>query len=124
MELALYAPQFGYYSGGAAKLGKDGDFTTAPELTPLFGATLARLAAATPILGGADQLMFLDLDDTVRATYGYAKQGAGRGYSGVNGLNALLATLSTASSAPVIALMPRPCAACANSRLRDHPSGA
>jgi SAM-dependent MidA family methyltransferase len=46
MELVLYAPQFGYYSGGAAKLGKDGDFTTAPELTPLFGATLARLAAA------------------------------------------------------------------------------
>ena len=39
----------------------------------------------------------------MRATYGYAKQGAGRGYSGVNGLNALLATLSTASSAPVIA---------------------
>ena len=64
---------------------------------------LARLAAATPILGGAQELMFLDLDDTVRATYGYAKQGAGRGYSGVNGLNALLATLSTATSAPVIA---------------------
>ena len=64
---------------------------------------LARLAAATPILGGADQLVFCDLDDTVRATYGYAKQGAGRGYSGVNGLNALLATLSTVGSAPVIA---------------------
>ncbi|HEY4316322.1 MAG TPA: SAM-dependent methyltransferase [Herbaspirillum sp.] len=45
MELVLYAPHFGYYSGGAAKLGKDGDFTTAPELSPLFGATLARLAA-------------------------------------------------------------------------------
>src|SRR2546430_1016643 len=30
MELALYAPGLGYYSGGAAKLGKDGDFTTAP----------------------------------------------------------------------------------------------
>ena len=42
MELALYAPGLGYYSGGAAKLGKDGDFTTAPEITPLFGATLAR----------------------------------------------------------------------------------
>lgn len=41
MELALYAPDVGYYSGGAAKLGKDGDFTTAPEMTPLFGATLA-----------------------------------------------------------------------------------
>ncbi|MEC5216080.1 SAM-dependent MidA family methyltransferase [Actimicrobium sp. GrIS 1.19] len=45
MELALYAPGLGYYSGGAAKLGKDGDFTTAPEITPLFGATLARAVA-------------------------------------------------------------------------------
>ncbi|MEJ7806531.1 MAG: SAM-dependent methyltransferase [Telluria sp.] len=46
MELALYAPALGYYSGGAAKLGKDGDFTTAPEITPLFGAALAQVAAA------------------------------------------------------------------------------
>lgn len=45
MELVLYTPQWGYYSGGAAKLGADGDFTTAPEITPLFGATLAHLAA-------------------------------------------------------------------------------
>jgi SAM-dependent MidA family methyltransferase len=45
MELALYAPGLGYYSGGAAKLGKDGDFTTAPEITPLFGKTLAHVAA-------------------------------------------------------------------------------
>jgi SAM-dependent MidA family methyltransferase len=45
MELALYAPGMGYYSGGAAKLGKDGDFTTAPEITPLFGAALANVAA-------------------------------------------------------------------------------
>jgi hypothetical protein len=64
---------------------------------------LARLTGATPILGGADQLVLLDLDDTVRATYGHTKQGAGRGYSGVNGLNALLATLTTPVSAPVIA---------------------
>ena len=46
MELALYAPNLGYYSGGAAKLGEAGDFTTAPEITPLFGATLAQAAAA------------------------------------------------------------------------------
>ncbi len=46
MELVLYAPRLGYYSGGAAKLGAGGDFTTAPETTPLFGATLARVAAA------------------------------------------------------------------------------
>jgi hypothetical protein len=46
---------------------------------------------------------YLDVDDTVRATFGYAKQGAGYGYSGVKGLNALLATVSTAdNSAPVI----------------------
>lgn len=44
MELALYAKDLGYYAGGATKLGKDGDFTTAPEITPLFGATLARFA--------------------------------------------------------------------------------
>ncbi len=46
MELALYAPRLGYYSGGASKLGAAGDFTTAPEITPLFGAALARVAAA------------------------------------------------------------------------------
>jgi SAM-dependent MidA family methyltransferase len=45
MELALYAPGLGYYSGGAAKLGKEGDFTTAPEITPLFGAALAQTIA-------------------------------------------------------------------------------
>ena len=46
MELALYAPRLGYYSGGASKLGASGDFTTAPEISPLFGAALARVAAA------------------------------------------------------------------------------
>jgi len=46
MELALYAPRLGYYSGGAAKLGASGDFTTAPEISPLFGEALARAAAA------------------------------------------------------------------------------
>jgi len=45
MELALYAPGLGYYSGGSAKLGKDGDFTTAPEITALFGQSVARVAA-------------------------------------------------------------------------------
>jgi SAM-dependent MidA family methyltransferase len=45
MELVLYAPRLGYYSGGAAKLGSEGDFTTAPEITPLFGQAVARVAA-------------------------------------------------------------------------------
>ena len=48
-------------------------------------------------------MAFVDLDDTVKATYGYAKQGAGRGYTGVNGLNALLGTVCTPLAAPMIA---------------------
>jgi SAM-dependent MidA family methyltransferase len=41
MELVLYAPGLGYYSGGAQKLGKGGDFTTAPEISGLFGRCVA-----------------------------------------------------------------------------------
>ncbi|HQA27382.1 MAG TPA: SAM-dependent methyltransferase, partial [Candidatus Competibacteraceae bacterium] len=42
MELALYAPGLGYYQAGARKFGTEGDFVTAPELSPLFGRCLAR----------------------------------------------------------------------------------
>jgi SAM-dependent MidA family methyltransferase len=42
MELALYAPGLGYYTAGSHKFGEAGDFITAPELSPLFGRTLAR----------------------------------------------------------------------------------
>lgn len=54
MDLALYAPGLGYYAAGNTKFGgsshdgqplPEGDFTTAPELTPLFGQTLARQIA-------------------------------------------------------------------------------
>lgn len=45
MELALYAPGLGYYTAGAHKLGAAGDFITAPELSPLFGRTLAHQVA-------------------------------------------------------------------------------
>jgi SAM-dependent MidA family methyltransferase len=45
MELALYAPGMGYYSGGAHKFGAAGDFVTAPEISPLFGRSLAAQAA-------------------------------------------------------------------------------
>ena len=58
MELALYAPGLGYYSGGSHKFGghqTGGDFLTAPELTPLYGQALARqvaqiLAASSPLV--------------------------------------------------------------------------
>lgn len=41
MELALYAPGLGYYSAGSHKLGKGGDFVTAPEISPLFAQCIA-----------------------------------------------------------------------------------
>ncbi len=57
MELALYAPGLGYYSGGSLKLGADGDFMTAPEWSPLFARCLARQAAQVlAVLGGGDVL--------------------------------------------------------------------
>lgn len=42
MDLALYAPNLGYYRAGTRKFGSDGDFITAPELSPLFSRCLAR----------------------------------------------------------------------------------
>ncbi|MEL6211379.1 MAG: SAM-dependent methyltransferase, partial [Pseudomonadota bacterium] len=58
MELALYAPAQGYYSAGAAKFGPEGDFTTAPEISTLFGATLAE--GLLPVLDelGSDAVLF------------------------------------------------------------------
>lgn len=42
MELALYQPGLGYYSAGSHKLGREGDFITAPEISPLFAYCVAR----------------------------------------------------------------------------------
>jgi SAM-dependent MidA family methyltransferase len=50
MEMALYEPGMGYYSAGAHKLGPGGDFTTAPELSPLFGAAIC--STLIPVLEG------------------------------------------------------------------------
>src|SRR5882724_8752951 len=58
MELALYAPGLGYYVAGATKLGGDGDFVTAPEISPLFGRTLARQIAQL-LEGSAGQVLEL-----------------------------------------------------------------
>lgn len=45
MERALYEPGLGYYSAGLHKLGLTGDFVTAPEISDLFAACLARQVA-------------------------------------------------------------------------------
>jgi hypothetical protein len=44
MELALYATGLGYYAAGARKFGAEGDFVTAPEVSPAFGKCLAHQA--------------------------------------------------------------------------------
>jgi len=72
------------------------------QLDAVAARLVADLAARTPLLPDAGRIAYLDVDDTIRATYGYAKQGAGYGYSGVKGLNALIAALSTPASAPVM----------------------
>jgi SAM-dependent MidA family methyltransferase len=57
MDLALYAPGLGYYSAGAHKLGAGGDFTTAPEVSRVFGACVARQCAEIlSALGGGSIL--------------------------------------------------------------------
>ena len=73
------------------------------QLDAVASRLLANLASHTPLLSGVDQVAFVDVDDTVRETHGYAKQGAGYGYTGVKGLNALIATVSTPTAAPVVA---------------------
>jgi hypothetical protein len=73
------------------------------QLDAVASRLLINLAGRVPLLPGAGELAYVDVDDTVRQTYGYAKQGAGRGYTGTKGLNALLAVVSTPSCAPVIA---------------------
>ena len=45
MQMALFTPSLGYYTGGSHKIGSAGDFVTAPSMTPLFGLTLARQLA-------------------------------------------------------------------------------
>ena len=60
MELALYTPGLGYYSAGAHKFGKGGDFITAPERSPLFSAGVA--TAIAPALRQAGKgAVFMEL---------------------------------------------------------------
>ena len=58
MDMALYTPGMGYYSAGAHKLGAGGDFTTAPEVSRVFGACVARQCAEIlSALGGGGSIL-------------------------------------------------------------------
>jgi SAM-dependent MidA family methyltransferase len=55
MGEALYAPGLGYYAAGTRKFGAAGDYVTAPELTPLFGAAVTtQLAQVLGELGNGE----------------------------------------------------------------------
>ena len=60
MALALYAPGLGYYANQQPKFGtmpqSGSDFVTAPELSPLFGATLAQQVAEALKATGTDEV--------------------------------------------------------------------
>jgi len=71
---------------------------------------LVGLAGRTPLLAGADQLCFVDIDSMLRRMYGRKKQGVAFGHTKVGGynvllrgLNPLVAMISTRQAAPVIA---------------------
>ena len=74
------------------------------QLDAVASRFLTALAAQAPqVLGeGTGARVLVDVDDTIIEVHGYAKQGAGFGYSGVRGLNALVATATTTNSAPVV----------------------
>ncbi|MCH7637805.1 MAG: SAM-dependent methyltransferase [Proteobacteria bacterium] len=59
MHEVLYSPGLGYYSAGSAKFGAEGDFVTAPEISPVFGRVLARQCAQVlDATGGGSVLEF------------------------------------------------------------------
>jgi hypothetical protein len=72
------------------------------QLDAVASRFVIALAKSAPILAAADQGCYVDIGDTIKAAYGYAKAGVGRGCNGVKGLNALLAIVSTPISAPVV----------------------
>lgn len=63
---------------------------------------LQNLAARTPLLPGADQLVFLDIDNKKKQVYGHQREGAGRAYTGALSLDYLAVTMTGPLFAPVI----------------------
>jgi len=77
MELSLYESEHGYYRGPILRAARGGDFLTAAELHPIFGAVIARqLAEMWAILGRP-------------ARFALREYGAGPGTLGLSILHAL-----------------------------------
>lgn len=73
------------------------------QVNAVLRQTLIALAEQTPLLPGAEEVVFVDLDSTHRQVYGYAKQGAAVGrLKGKKTLHPLIATASTPIARPVV----------------------
>jgi hypothetical protein len=73
------------------------------QLNAVLRQMLIALAGRVPLLPGADEVVFVDLDSTHRQVYGYAKQGAAVGrLKGKKTLHPLLVIASTPIAAPVV----------------------
>ncbi|MGI0071191.1 MAG: SAM-dependent methyltransferase [Thermoplasmata archaeon] len=83
MELALYAPEVGYYERTGSPLGSGGDFYTAAHVHPLFAASVAeRVRAVRAALGRTDRFLLVELgpgDGTlaagIAASWAHDKEG-------------------------------------------------
>ncbi|HSE84484.1 MAG TPA: SAM-dependent methyltransferase [Thermodesulfobacteriota bacterium] len=76
MELALYHPEYGYYSSGRAKIGKEGDYYTSPYVHPAFGETLGKFIRRA--------YEVLDISD-----FTVVEMGAGKGFLAFDVLDSL-----------------------------------
>ena len=64
------------------------------QLDAVASRTLIGLAQQAPLLPGIDDYALADMDDSIIEVHGYAKQGAGFGYTKVRGLNSFIGTVS------------------------------
>ncbi len=67
MEWCLYHPDYGYYNSEVAKIGKEGDYYTAPSVHPLFGRLVAKQLLQMSEILGTERFSIVEM-------------GAGRGF--------------------------------------------
>ncbi len=79
MEIALYTPYHGYYNQPNINIGAAGDFTTASEISPIFGQTLAAAITSDVILelGAGSGKLAADIIKTINPKKYYILERSG-----------------------------------------------